>query len=101
MQDLDPTQYGEADAGGRRRAGRLLVREKHCRSWLSKIICGMIFYETLCKADAPAPARAVDSPRGGHTSNFRLPIASTALDSLSGAPWTILSQGNRYADDDH
>jgi hypothetical protein len=61
MEDLDPTQYGEADAGGRRGTGRLLVREKHCRSWLSKIICGVIFYETLCKADAPAPARAVDS----------------------------------------
>jgi hypothetical protein len=27
MQDLDLTQYGEADAGGRRRAERLLVRE--------------------------------------------------------------------------
>ena len=53
MQDLDPIQYGEADAGGRRRAERLLVREKHCRSWLSKIICGVIFYETVCKADAP------------------------------------------------
>jgi hypothetical protein len=38
MQDLDPSQYGEAEQGGRRRAGRLLVREKHCRSWLSKII---------------------------------------------------------------
>jgi hypothetical protein len=36
---------------------RLLVREKHCRSWPSKIICGVIFDETLCKADAPAPAR--------------------------------------------
>jgi hypothetical protein len=34
-------------------------------------------------------------------SNFRLPIASTALGSSSGTPWTILSQGNRYADDDH
>jgi hypothetical protein len=55
MQDLDPTQYGEADARGRRRAERLLVREKHCRSWRSKIICGVIFHETLCKADAPAP----------------------------------------------
>jgi hypothetical protein len=39
MQDLDPIQYGEADAGGRPRAERLLVREKQCRSWLSKIIC--------------------------------------------------------------
>jgi hypothetical protein len=55
--NLDPTQYGEADAGGRRRAGRLLAREKHCRSWLSKIICGVIFYESRGKADAPAPAR--------------------------------------------
>jgi hypothetical protein len=55
MQDLDPTQYGKADVGGRRRVERLLVREKHCRSWLSKIICGVIFYETRCKADAPAP----------------------------------------------
>ena len=88
--------------GGRRRAERLLVREKHCRSWLSKIICGMIFYETLCKADAPAPARAVDSPpEAAIRSNLRLPIASTALGSSSGTPWTILSQGNRYADDDH
>ena len=57
MQDFDPSQYGEADAGGRRSAGRLLVREKNCRSWLSKIICGVIFYESLGKADAPAPAR--------------------------------------------
>ena len=57
MWDLDPTQYGEADAGGRRRADRLLVREKHCRSWLSKIICEVVFYEGLSKADAPAPAR--------------------------------------------
>jgi hypothetical protein len=45
MRDLDPTQYGEADAGGRRRADRLLVREKHCRSWLSKI-SQMIFSTT-------------------------------------------------------
>src|SRR5829696_5650400 len=101
MQHLDPTQYGEADAGGRRRAERLLVRE-HCRSWLSKIICGVIFYETLCKADASAPARAVDSsPKAAIRSNLRLPIASTALGSSSDTPWTILSQGNRYADDDH
>jgi hypothetical protein len=57
MQNLDLAQYGEADAGGGRRADRLLVREKQCRSLLSKIICGVIFYETLCKADAPAPAR--------------------------------------------
>jgi hypothetical protein len=72
------------------------------RSWLSKIICGVIFYETLCKADAPAPERAVDSPpEAAIRSNFRLPIASTALGSSSGTPWTILSQGNRYADDDH
>jgi hypothetical protein len=91
-----------ADAGGRRRAERLLVREKHCRSWLSKIICGVIFYETLCKADAAAPARAVDSPpEAAIRSNLRLPIASTALGSSSGNPWTILSQGNRHADDDH
>jgi hypothetical protein len=27
------------------------------RSWLSKIICGVILYEALCKIDAPAPAR--------------------------------------------
>ena len=68
----------------------------------SKIICGVIFYETLCKADAAAPARAVDSPpEAAIRSNFRLPIASTALGSSSGSPWTILSQGNRYADDDH
>jgi hypothetical protein len=81
---------------------RLLVQEKHCRSWLSKIICGVIFNETLCKADAPAPARAVDSaPESAIRSSLRLPIASTALGSSSGAPWTILSQGNRYADDDH
>ena len=57
MQDLDSTQYGEADAGGRRRTERLLVLEKHRRSWLSKIICGVILYESLDKADAPAPAR--------------------------------------------
>ena len=102
MQDLGPTQHGEADAGGRRRAERLLVREKHRRSSLSKIICGGIFYETLCKADAPATARAVDSPpEAAVGSNLRLPIASTAPGSSSGTPWTILSQGNRYADDDH
>jgi hypothetical protein len=35
----------------------LLVREKHCRSWLSKIICGVIFYESLSEAEAPAPVR--------------------------------------------
>jgi hypothetical protein len=80
----------------------VLLREKHCRSSLSKIICRVIFYETLCKADASAPARAVDSsPEAAIRSNFRLPMASTALGSSSGAPWTILSQGNRYADDDH
>src|SRR5215211_8341806 len=50
MQDLDPTQYDEADAGGRRRASRLLAREKHWRSWLSKIICGVIFYDSLGKS---------------------------------------------------
>ena len=102
MQDLDPTQYGEADAGGRRRAERLLVLEKHRRSWLSKIMCGATLYEALCKIDAPAPARAVDSPpEAAIRSNLRLPIASTALGSSPGTPWTILSQGNRYADDDH
>jgi hypothetical protein len=80
----------------------VLVREKHCSSWLSKIICRVIFYETLCKADASAPARAVDSPpEAAIRSNLRLPIANTALGSSSGAPWTILSQGSRYADDDH
>jgi hypothetical protein len=101
MQYLDPTQYGEADAGGRRRRTFVGARE-HCRSWLSKIICDVIFYETLCKADAPAPARTVDSaPEAAIRSNLRLPIASTALGSSSGTPWTILSQGNRYADDDH
>ena len=57
MWDLDPTQYGESDAGGLRGADRLLVREKHCRLWLSKIICRVVFYESLSKADAPAPAR--------------------------------------------
>jgi len=56
VQDLDPTEYGEADAGGRRRAERLLVREKHCRSWLSKIICGAIFYETLCNSGSGSGA---------------------------------------------
>ena len=80
----------------------LVGARAYCRSWLSKIICGVIFYETLCKADAPAPARAVDSPpEAAIRSNFRLPIASTALGSSSGTPWTILSKGNRYADDDH
>jgi hypothetical protein len=45
---------------------------------------------------------AVDSPHeAAIRSNFRLPIASTALGSSFGTPWTILSQGNRYADDDH
>jgi hypothetical protein len=57
---------------------------------------------TLCKADAPAPARAVDfPPEAAIPSNLRLPIASTALASSSGTPWTILSQGNKYADDDN
>ena len=61
-----------------------------------------IFYESLSKADAPAPAPAVDSPpEGAIRSNFRLPIASTTLGSSFGTPWTILSEGNRYADDDH
>jgi hypothetical protein len=102
MQDLNPTQYGEADAGGRRHAERLLVRENHCRFWLSEIICGVLFDETVCEADTPAPRRAVDSPpEAAIRPNFRLPIASAALGSSSAAPWTILSQGNRYADDDH
>ena len=84
-----------------RPAERLFVR-RNCRSRLSKIICGVIFYETLCKADAPAAARAVDSPpEAAMRSNFRLPIASTAFSSSSGTQWTILSQGDRYADDDH
>jgi hypothetical protein len=62
----------------------------------------VIFYETLCKADTPAPARAVDSPsEAAIRPNFRLPIASAALGWSSAAPWTILSQGNRYGDDDH
>ena len=95
MQDLDPTQYGEAAAGGWRRGEPLLMREKHCRSWLSKIICGVIFYKTLSKADAPASARAVDSPpEAAIRSNLRLPIASTDLGSSSDTPWTSLSQGN-------
>jgi hypothetical protein len=102
MQDLDSTQYGEADAGGRRRAERWLVLEKHRRSWLSKIMCVAILYEALCKIDAPAPARAVDSPpEAAIRSSFRLPIASTALGLTSDTSWTILSQGNRYAHDDH
>jgi hypothetical protein len=70
--------------------------------WLSKIICGVILYEALCKIDAPAPARAVDSPpEAAIRSSFRLPIASTALGLTSDTSWTILSQGNRYAHDDH
>jgi hypothetical protein len=101
MQDLDPTPYGEADAGGRRRADRLLVREKHCRPWPSKIICGVILYETLCKAVRLRRAAVDSPPEAAIRSNLRLPIASTALGSSSGNPWTILSQGNRYADDDH
>ena len=102
MQDLDPTQYSEADTGGRSRAERLLVREKHCRSWLSKIICGVIFYESLAKPMLRLRRAAVDSPHeAAIRSNFRLPIASTTLGSSFGTPWTILSQGNRYADDDH
>jgi hypothetical protein len=69
MQNLDPTQYGEADAGGRRRAERLLVSETLP---LRKIICRVIFYEALCKADASARARAVDSPpEAAIRSNFR------------------------------
>ena len=103
-------RYARSQSDSVRRSGcrrsascrTFVVREKHCRSWLSKTICGVIFYETLCKADAPAPARAVDSPpEAAIRSNLRLPIASTALGSSSGTPWTILSQGNRYADDDH
>jgi hypothetical protein len=41
------------------------------------------------------------TPEAAIRSNFRLPIASTTLGSSFGTPWTILSQGNRYADDDH
>ena len=101
MQDLDPTQYGEADAGVRRRAERLLVREKHCRMAQQDHL-RVIFCEALCKADAAAPARAVDSPpKAAIRSNLRLSIASTALGSSSGTPRTILSQGNRYADNNH
>jgi hypothetical protein len=78
VQDLDPTEYGEADAGGRRRAGRLLAREKHCRSWLSKIICGVIFYDSLGQKPMLRLRRAaIDSPlEAAIRSNFRLPIAS-------------------------
>ena len=103
-------RYARSQSDSVRRSGcrrsascrTFVVREKHCRSWLSKTICGVIFYETLCKADAPAPARAVDSPpEAAIRSNLRLPIASTALGSSSGTPWTILSRGNRYADDNH
>jgi hypothetical protein len=103
MQDLNPTQYGEADAGGRRHAERLLVREKHGRFWLSEIICGVLFDETVCEADTPAPRRAVASPtRGGHTSE--LSVAHCQRSSgfvICCSVETILSQGNRYADDDH
>ena len=101
MRDLDTTQYGEADAGGRCHSDRLLVREEHCRSWLSKIICGVIFDETLCKAVRLRRAAVDSPPKAAIRSNLRLPIASTALGSSSGTPWTIVSQGNRYADDDH
>ena len=101
MQDFDPTRYSEADAAGRRRAERLLVQEKHCRSWLSKIICGVIFDETLRKAVRLRRAAVDSPPKAAIRSNLRLPIASTALGSSSGTPWTIVSQGNRYADDDH
>jgi hypothetical protein len=102
MQDLDPTQYDEAVAGGWRRADRLLVREKPCRPWLSKIICAVIFYESLSKPRLRLRRAPVDSSHeAAIRSNFRLPIVSTALGSSLGTPWTILSQGNRYADDDH
>ena len=102
MQDLDPTQYREADVGGRRRADRLLVLEKQRRSLLSKIICGVIFYESLSKPMLRLRRAAVDSSHEAAIgSSFRLPTATTALGSSLGAPWTILSQGNRYADDDH
>jgi hypothetical protein len=100
VQDLDP---GTAKRRQRSASCRTIVGARETRrSWLSKIICGVIFYETLGKADAPASARAVDSPpEAAIRSNLRLPIASTALGSSSGTPWTILSQGNRYADNDH
>jgi hypothetical protein len=44
---------------------------------------------------------AFDSARGGHT--FELSFAHREHGSrfVIGTPWTILSQGNRYADDDH
>ena len=67
-----------------------------CRSWLSKIICGVIFYETLSKAMLRLRRAAVDSPpEAAIRSNFRLPIASTALGSSSSTPWTILSPGKQ------
>jgi hypothetical protein len=87
MQDLDPTQYDEADAGGRRRAGRLLAREKHCRSWLSKIICGVIFYDSLGKSRCSGSGAPPLTPtRGGHTFEPSFAHREQALGSSSGTP---------------
>ena len=63
---------------------------------------GAIFYETLARPMLRLRRVAVDSsPEAAMRSNLRLPNASTAVGSSSGTPWTILSQGNRDADDDH
>jgi hypothetical protein len=44
-------------------------------SWLSEIICGVIFDEILCKTDTPAPTRAVDcEPRRPYVRTFACPL---------------------------
>jgi hypothetical protein len=95
MQDLDPTQYGEADAGGPASCGSFVGARETLSLMAEQIICGVIFYESLGKAVIRLRRAAVDSSvAAAIRSNFRLPIASPALGSSSGAPWTILSQGH-------
>jgi hypothetical protein len=72
-------------------------------SSLSKIICGVIFYEGSEQNSMLRLRRAtVDSPPAvAIRSNFRLPTASMAPDSSSGTPLDDREQGNRYADNNH
>ena len=102
MQDLDPAQDGEADAVGRRRADRLVARETLPLMAEQDHLWRDLLRESGQSRCSRLRRAAVDSPlEAAIRSNLRLPIASRALGSSSGTPWTILSQGNRYADDDH
>jgi len=75
MQDLDLTQYDEADAGGRHLVGRLLARENTALMAEQDHLRRDLLRESGQKR---MPRRAaVDSPlEPAVRSNLRLPIAS-------------------------